>query len=496
MPKTKKSAVVDRAAVLAQYRTSSVASRKPEETESLPPLAPETTFIPEVASKTVPSETGASVQSGWACSDSERSALSCFTGDSLASVSTSAVTVLPTSHGWERMMTRRVTVSDLRAARKYGLRELIKGGYIYHHLGVAYVTDESARVCITCWKEKLKPDDLRKNQVLHMRTCRGREGRIIGSRGTVIRAIQAQCGATVKILGTGHVQVSGQDVAADHAMHLIDDLIDCDGHMARSKLANHLRTQMPHGGATADERAAASAPLGESAVTVCCPAAKEEIVGWIIGKQGCGLQKIKQAAAVRDITYDRTSRQFTIRGGNTQCQRAASMLEQRLCSRDFEGKFSWSKARSRKGVSFYLEIKKAREAWPDVAIRVDDGIVSIKAASAAEAKAVAHSLLQVIIERLSSFEAAELETRRSDWSAMLDDLSSRGAVPGGSKEVRSSSELPICEAQVREAHGAYTESCDDDDMLNSDFALWVVSWALLGLRLATKKSCLSLPKKR
>ena len=161
---------------------------------------------------------------------------------SVGSTATSAITVLPTSHGWERMITRKVSTADLQAARKYGSHEAVEGGHIYRHLGVAFVTDESAKLCITCWKEKLKPADLLKGQALHVRTCKGREGRIIGTGGGVIKALQAQLGVSVIVLGTGHVQVSGQEVAVEHAKLLLDDLIDGDGDVARGKLSNHLRS--------------------------------------------------------------------------------------------------------------------------------------------------------------------------------------------------------------------------------------------------------------
>ena len=40
------------------------------------------------------------------------------------SVSTSAMTILPTNHGWERMVQRQVSEKQLQAARKYGTRTL------------------------------------------------------------------------------------------------------------------------------------------------------------------------------------------------------------------------------------------------------------------------------------------------------------------------------------------------------------------------------------
>ena len=44
------------------------------------------------------------------------------------------------------------------------------------YLGIAYVTDESCRACITCWKEKVtRPEDLLTGQVLHVRACKKAE---------------------------------------------------------------------------------------------------------------------------------------------------------------------------------------------------------------------------------------------------------------------------------------------------------------------------------
>jgi hypothetical protein len=150
-----------------------------------------------------------------------------FATTSVGSAATSAVTVLPTSHGWSRMITRQVSSAGLQAARKYGHCET-QGGHsrIYRHLGIAYVTDESGRVCITCWKEKLTPEDLLTGPNLRVRTCKGREGCIIGTDEGLLQALQAQYGATVQLLiGTGHVVVSGEDFAVDQVMSLLDDLL-------------------------------------------------------------------------------------------------------------------------------------------------------------------------------------------------------------------------------------------------------------------------------
>ncbi len=114
----------------------------------------------------------------------------------------------------EAMITRQVFSADLQAARKYGHCET-QGGHsrICCHLGIAYVMDELCRVCITCWKEKLTPEDLLTGPNLRVRACKGREGCIVGTDGGLLQALQAQYGATVQLLvDTG-------------VMSLLDDLL-------------------------------------------------------------------------------------------------------------------------------------------------------------------------------------------------------------------------------------------------------------------------------
>lgn len=170
-------AAVDRAAVLAQYRTTSVVTRtqaEPEASASLESSVETDALVTELDSGDVASESGATAQSEWNHDDSLRCSATgppSFAAGSLESVTTSVVTVLPTTHGSHRMVTRDITTADLQLVRKHGSMEHSRGGRRYRYNGFVYVTDAAGRNCITCWKEALDESDLRDGQQVSHEPC-------------------------------------------------------------------------------------------------------------------------------------------------------------------------------------------------------------------------------------------------------------------------------------------------------------------------------------
>tara|TARA_Y100000389_G_scaffold69801_1_gene66495 strand:- start:10712 stop:11452 length:741 start_codon:yes stop_codon:yes gene_type:complete len=76
---------------------------------------------------------------------------------SLTSKATSAYTINPTTHGYRRMEESEIDKRDLQKAIKYGKKELGKNGrLIYKRNGLVYVTDETSKTVITCYRENNK----------------------------------------------------------------------------------------------------------------------------------------------------------------------------------------------------------------------------------------------------------------------------------------------------------------------------------------------------
>ena len=72
---------------------------------------------------------------------------------SIITKATSKITVAPTQHGKARMSQREVSKKELQLAVKHGVRTSQHGGrFKFEYQGVTYITDESKKVCITCWK--------------------------------------------------------------------------------------------------------------------------------------------------------------------------------------------------------------------------------------------------------------------------------------------------------------------------------------------------------
>jgi hypothetical protein len=84
---------------------------------------------------------------------------------------------------------------------------------------------------------------------------------------------------------------------------------------------------------------------------------------------------------------------------------AASMLGARLCTKDFEGTFRWSKP---------LRIKEMRNSMPNVNIRESYDLVCIQAASATDAKTAARALFEHFMTMLRLSQSAKLNTWLED----------------------------------------------------------------------------------
>ena len=126
---------------------------------------------------------------------------------SLASVDTRAVPCFPSTHAWQRMSERSISVQELQKARKYGRRTPAGKGCVFYELeGVVVLTKRDRKTCITCWHSHLQPTCMHVHKEVRVRPVKCREDRIIGADGCFAKAIQAQYGVELVVLASGHVQ--------------------------------------------------------------------------------------------------------------------------------------------------------------------------------------------------------------------------------------------------------------------------------------------------
>ena len=344
-PKLKSKAPADaaaaRAAALARYSTTSVPRTAPSapgasEIEASQPAT--ATRQPDAFSPVDVADSVAATASercdaahGWTTEAPLNDAAS-HTASSLQSVRTSIVTILPTTHAWERMATRDVTVAELKSARKHGVLEIRRDGCrIYTHQGVAYLVAEDGKTAVTCWRTQLSDKGMRDKgrawgQVMTRFASDDRARRIIGPAGAMIKAMEAQLGVRMVVMPTGHVQVQGLESGVDHAMAMIDDLLDGDGKATEAQLANHLR--LANRGSDGQIRTTGKkvfTPLSSELHIDSCP---EDLVGRIIGKGGVGLREIEATAGV-SIVYQKEHGRFCIRGDPGQQRYAAKLIQAR-----------------------------------------------------------------------------------------------------------------------------------------------------------------------
>ena len=327
-----------RSAILARYQTQSVPRKPPAASDKSSEVGALSQAQETQSDSIQPADPKPLSSPKWHTFDVPDNDDAGSVAESMQSVATSAITVLPTQHGWQRMITRNITVAELQQARKYGQMEQRGGAKAYKHNDVVYITDLTGKKCVTCWKEKLTADDLLKGQSLLVRACdlgmrslQGPEGRAI------IRALEAQFNVRLLLLRTGHVQLAGPPMPMEHAAALVDDLLDSDGVAAREQLANHLRLS-----ASKDEMTVNHPPerlqkgreeedivLEAQCTRVSVPAA---LVGKIIGPGGEGVAAIKRVSGIASIVYEDCSSSFAIHGRAQAARIAVRKIQEQVHS--------------------------------------------------------------------------------------------------------------------------------------------------------------------